>query len=1394
MKNTFTINVLFVLFYLLFHMCGVFGVDQSVSVMEGDSVTLHSDVTDIQSYYMTLWRFGDDGFTIAQINKDKIIYSDIPAFTDRMVLNDQTGSLTITNSRIKHSGLYKMEISNSIGTSVKKFHLKVYNSQFLIEAEKGELKTVSVTEGDPAYLMMEDVEIQSYDLIVWRFGDDGILIVKDDREDNKTTFTHDEIYVDRLELNYQTGSLTITDARITDTGLYKVKIIGRRRTEYMRFILTVSASGISSGGVAGIVIVVLLVASGAVGVFVFFYRRRTSEIKKQNDVFVDKSVSMKTGDSVILHTGVREIQKDDEITWMFEDTSIAKMKGDQTIENIDDRFKDKLELNPQTGSLIIKDTQTEHTGLYKVKMRLQDQTSAQMINVSSSDKLSVNEGDPFTLSSGHTELGDNVMTWRFKDKHIATVSEHQTSVCDEERFKDRVHVDPQTGSLTVKNSRTEDSGLYQLQINTEKSERKFTVSVREKFRKVSVMEGDSFTLNTGVAFIQRPDMIKWMFKHKSIAELIGKRHSDAAVVDKDERFTDRLELDYQTGSLTVKNTRTTDSGLYTLKINSEDSEWKFSVTVKGWLPWEKRPEQIEVNEEDPFTLSSGQTELGDNVMTWRFKDKHIVTVSEHQTSVCDEERFKDRVHVDPQTGSLTITNSKTKDSGLYQLQISTEKSKRKFTVRVRENIKVSVMEGESFTLNTLIQGPEMIQWMFSPVDPGDKCIAAHAGNTPAAAAADVDKDKRFTDRLELDHQTGSLTVTNTRTTDSGLYTLKIGFEDSEWKFSVTVKGRPPRDKRPEQKEENTPEESNLQESPIREEVKTDKLSVNEGDPFTLNSGQTELGDNVMTWRFKDKHIATVSEHKTSVCDEERFKDRVHVDPQTGSLTVTNSKTKHSGLYQLKISTEKSERKFTVTVRDKLSVNEGDPFTLSSGQTEQGDNVMIWRFKDKHIATVSEHQASVSDEERFKDRVHVDPQTGSLTVTNSRTEDSGLYKLKISGKKKLKRKFTVSVRENIKVSVMEGESFTLNTLIQRPEMIQWMFGDKCIAEHARNTPAAAAAAAAADVDVDVDVDDRFTDRLKLDHQTGSLTVTNTRITDSGLYTLKIDSEDSEWKFSVTVSSRRPLDKRPEQIEESTENTPEESKLLTSQDSPIRAEQTDKLSVNEGDPFTLNSGQNELGDKVMTWRFKDKHIATVSEHQAPVCDEERFKDRVHVDPQTGSLTVTNSKTKDSGLYQLKISTEKSKRKFTVKVHENIRKVSVMERDSFTLNTGNAFTQRPDMIKWMFKHKCIAEHAENRPAAADAAAVDKDERFTDRLELDHQTGSLTVTNTRTTDSGCYTLKINSEDSEWKFIVTVSKRSKKTKGNHSGTAQISLNESRPLLRGVADDKEEMSLQEHPV
>ncbi|KAL0160996.1 hypothetical protein M9458_044721, partial [Cirrhinus mrigala] len=87
------------------------------------------------------------------------------------------------------------------------------------------------------------------------------------------------------------------------------------------------------------------------------------------------------------------------------------------------------------------------------------------------------------------------------------------------------------------------------------------------------MEGDSVTLHTDNTELQRDDEIEWRFGNIRIARVIG----DSPTYD--ERFRDRLKLD-QTGSLTITNTKTTDSGLYKLSAISENQESikTFSVT------------------------------------------------------------------------------------------------------------------------------------------------------------------------------------------------------------------------------------------------------------------------------------------------------------------------------------------------------------------------------------------------------------------------------------------------------------------------------------------------------------------------------------------------------------------------------------------------------------------------------------------------------------------------------------------------------------------------------------------------------------------------------------------------------------------------------------------------
>ncbi|ROL45016.1 SLAM family member 5 [Anabarilius grahami] len=81
------------------------------------------------------------------------------------------------------------------------------------------------------------------------------------------------------------------------------------------------------------------------------------------------------GDSVTLYTDRTEIHEDDYIQWTFEaETSqIAKMKKkNQTLHTYnvtDGRFRDRLKLDDQTGSLTITNITTEHGGDYKLDIK-----------------------------------------------------------------------------------------------------------------------------------------------------------------------------------------------------------------------------------------------------------------------------------------------------------------------------------------------------------------------------------------------------------------------------------------------------------------------------------------------------------------------------------------------------------------------------------------------------------------------------------------------------------------------------------------------------------------------------------------------------------------------------------------------------------------------------------------------------------------------------------------------------------------------------------------------------------------------------------------------------------------------------------------------------------------
>ncbi len=79
--------------------------------------------------------------------------------------------------------------------------------------------------------------------------------------------------------------------------------------------------------------------------------------------------------------------------------------------------------------------------------------------------------------------------------------------------------------------------------------------------------------------------------------------------------------------------------------------------------------------------------------------------------------------------------------------------------------------------------------------------------------------------------------------------------------------------------------------------------------------------------------------------------------------------------------------------------------------------MIWFSGDNRIAIINGYQSKICTDdwckERFRDRLKLDHQTGSLTIMNITNTDSGLYKLEIISSRNTVNIFSVTVH---------GESF------------------------------------------------------------------------------------------------------------------------------------------------------------------------------------------------------------------------------------------------------------------------------------------------------------------------------------------------------------------------------------
>jgi len=91
-------------------------------------------------------------------------------------------------------------------------------------------------------------------------------------------------------------------------------------------------------------------------------------------VIVSENKKVEEGESLCLPTGVSELHKDNRIQWYYKDECgdilIAEINKETHKYNVvDERFKNKLTLNPKTGDLTINNIKILHAGLYRLKFK-----------------------------------------------------------------------------------------------------------------------------------------------------------------------------------------------------------------------------------------------------------------------------------------------------------------------------------------------------------------------------------------------------------------------------------------------------------------------------------------------------------------------------------------------------------------------------------------------------------------------------------------------------------------------------------------------------------------------------------------------------------------------------------------------------------------------------------------------------------------------------------------------------------------------------------------------------------------------------------------------------------------------------------------------------------------
>ncbi|XP_077081407.1 uncharacterized protein LOC143735212 isoform X1 [Siphateles boraxobius] len=369
---------------LCFILKGVFGDDKSV--LEGDSFTLHNYLTNIRTYERILWTFGTDSTRIAQINNNKVsLYNDIfnGIFKDRMHLDHQTGSLTITNTTTEHTGLYQLQIFGGNEVPPKKFNIIVSGP---LPVPVISINSSHCSSSSCSLVCLSVVNV-SHVTLSWYAGISVLSSISVCDLSISLSLP--------LEVEYQdknTYSCVLNNPISNQTTHLDINTLCHTCAVDASSFNAKESLPFSHVVMIFVGIVTLLCFLAVAGMLSIYWKYRTiyqvgqprnpDYIELSNGEVVDKTdviktVSVTLGESVTLNTGLTEIQSSDVLQWRFGESGTDQTNpflvinrgnklNNSGCDDYNERFKDRIQLDQQTGYLTINDIRPTDFGIYKL--------------------------------------------------------------------------------------------------------------------------------------------------------------------------------------------------------------------------------------------------------------------------------------------------------------------------------------------------------------------------------------------------------------------------------------------------------------------------------------------------------------------------------------------------------------------------------------------------------------------------------------------------------------------------------------------------------------------------------------------------------------------------------------------------------------------------------------------------------------------------------------------------------------------------------------------------------------------------------------------------------------------------------------------------------------------